>query len=125
MLMTTHVHPLTAKSALSAPLGFNYPLTPTVSIGTYVSGDARNVAVVSIIYGSLTLWSATLMQTSPDAVIPYDVIAGDVTIKQGGNFHLTVPTSAQMGNVFAKLTIITPTGTVPFQGMVATWPLSS
>ena len=116
---------LTAELMASAPLKFSYPITPEVSIDTTVSGDSRQNATVSIIYGSMTLWSGTMTQFAPEITTPFEIKAGSITIEEGGTFTLTIPTSMQNGAVAANLKIKTATSTVPFNALVASWPLSS
>lgn len=116
---------LTTEVLASAPLKFSYPITPEVSIDTTVTGDSRQYATVSIVYGSLSLWSGTMTQLAPKIEIPYDIVAGSITIDQGGTFTLTVPTTLQNGSVAASLVITTATSKVPFNAIVASWPLSS
>lgn len=107
------------------PLKFSYPITPLISVDTTVSGEARNVVNVAIVYGTLTLWSGTMLQTAPDITIPYDIVAGEITIEKGGSFHMTPPTQSQMGSVSCNLTIKSQSGTTPFTATIANWPLSS
>ncbi|PCF95377.1 hypothetical protein [Vreelandella nigrificans] len=116
---------LTAELMASAPLKFSYPITPEVSIDTTVTGDSRQYATVSIVYGSMQIWSGTMTQTAPKLTIPFNIVAGSITIEEGGTFMLTIPTPLQNGSVVASLTIKSSTSTVPFNAFVATWPLSS
>jgi precorrin-4 methylase len=108
-----------------SPLQFTYPISAMTSITTTVSGDARQYAVVSIVSGSLTLWSQTLTQLADKAKIPYDIVAGDLTVDAGGTLALTIPTTLQNGSVVVGLMIKTSTQTAPFNATVASWPLSS
>lgn len=122
-----HDEIFSAERAVSGPLVFTFVLSSTVSITTAVTGDARQNATVAILNGSVTLWSATLTQFEPTATIPFDLIAGTLTIKKGGTFVLQIPTTLQNGTVIANLTIATlnnPQGT-PFTATVASWPLVS
>lgn len=116
---------LTAELMASAPLKFSYPITPEVYIDTTVTGDSRQNASVSIVYGSMTLWSGTMTQFAPEITTPFEIKAGSITIEEGGTFTLTIPTSLQNGSVAANLMIKSSTSTVPFNAFVATWPLSS
>lgn len=116
-----------AELAATGPLVITFLLSSTVSITTTVTGDARQHATVGIVNGSVTLWSATMTQFEPTATVPFDLIAGTLTIKKGGTFALQIPTTAQNGSVIANLTIATlnnPQGT-PFTATVASWPLVS
>ena len=113
------------ETLVTGPLIVTYPITASVSIVTTVTGDARQYANVAIVYGSLTTWSGTMTQLAPTITIPYDIVAGEITIKKEGSFTLTVPTSIQNGSVVASLTIESGTQTVPFTATVAIWPLSS
>jgi hypothetical protein len=125
--MTAHAEEFSATAAATGALAFTYVLSGPVSITTTVTGDARQYATVGIVNGSLTLWSTTLTQLSPTAEVPYDVVAGQLTIKQGGTFTLTIPTTIQQGQVAASLMIATPTTPKgqPFAAAVANWSLSS
>lgn len=116
---------LTAELMTSAPLKFSYSITPEVSIDTTVTGESRQNASVSIVYGSMTLWSGTMTQFAPEITTPFEIKAGSITIEEGGTFTLTIPTSMQNGSVAASLMIKTATSTVPFNAFVASWPLSS
>jgi hypothetical protein len=115
-----------AEAAAAAPLTFTYPISALVSITTTVSGDARQYASVSIMNGSAMLWTTTLTQFAPTAQIPYDIIAGQLTIKANGTFTLTIPTNLAPGNVVANLVIASPTNPTgqPFQATVAMWNLT-
>lgn len=116
-----------AELAASGPLVITFALSSTVSITTTVTGDARQNATVAIVNGAVTLWSATMTQFEPTATIPFDLIAGTLTIRKGGTFVLQIPTTAQNGTVIANLTVATlnnPQGT-PFTATVASWPLVS
>lgn len=109
----------------TSPLVFDYILTPQVTIRTSVTGDARNIATVTIISGTVTVWAASMTQASPRAVTP-KLVMGDTTIEEGSSFTLTVPSTIQSGNVFFSGTIASgPNPPVPFQAIVAQWPLSS
>ncbi|MGC1498130.1 MAG: hypothetical protein WA790_20155 [Sulfitobacter sp.] len=115
----------TAAALTSGPLKFSYPITPLVSLDTVVSGEARNVANVSVVYGSLTLWSGTMMQLAETITIPFDLVAGEITIEKGGTFTMSPPTATQEGSVIASLVIKSSTSTVPFTARIAHWPLDS
>lgn len=118
---------LTVTAAASAPLVINYILSSQVSIVTTVTGDARQYATVAIVNGSLTAWSASLTQLNNSQQLPYDIVAGQMTIKKGATFTLTIPTTSQAGSVFGQLTIVTPQNPDGQQYgiQVASWPLSS
>lgn len=123
----SHAESFSAELAAASPLVINFVLSPQLIIATTVTGDARQNATVSLVNGSVTLWSTTLTQFTPTAEIPYDIVGGSLTIKKGGSFTLTIPTAGQAGSVVASLTVVTPTvpnGT-PFNATVATWTLSS
>jgi hypothetical protein len=113
------------KAALAGPLQFTYPLTPTVSIVTTVTGDARNNASVQIMNGSLPLWAGTMMQTFPQIKTPFDLILGTITIAAGCTFNLTIPTLSQNGSVTMQATITSGGVTTPFGAIIANWPLTS
>jgi hypothetical protein len=118
---------MSVKAAAGAPLVINYILSSQVSIVTTVTGDARQYATVAIVNGSLTAWSASLTQLNNSQQLPYDIVAGQMTIKKGATVTLTIPTTSQAGSVFATLTIVTPQNPKgqDYSIQVATWPLSS
>jgi hypothetical protein len=109
----------------AAPLVINYMLTSQVTIQTTVLGDARNIATVSIIDGSLTMWSTTLTQAAPNATTPYALVMGTVTIDAGAGFELTIPTSVQNGSVMFNGTIVQAGNSSPYAAQVSSWPLTS
>lgn len=119
------LHAVPTAAITSGPLKFSYPITPLISIDTVVSGEARNVANVSIVYGSMILWSGTMTQLAPTITVPFDIVAGDITIEKGGTFNMIPPTSLQEGSVTANLMIKSPTSEVPFTARIAHWPLDS
>ena len=65
-------------------------------------------------------------QVAPIAVLPYDIVWGPLTIKAGGTFTLSVPTTMASGTVQAKLTIVSPAcpNGETFNATVATWKLA-
>lgn len=105
----------------AGPLQFDYPITPLVSVHTTVSGKNRNVAVVSIEYVGMTMWSATLMQTAPKASPPPNLQIGDLTIINA-TFSLTVPSPSQNGMVMMS-TVLQMSGQEPvgLNAPVAVW----
>ena len=114
-----------AQQVAAAPLVINYMMTSQVSIQTTVLGDARNIATVAIIYGSLTMWSTTLTQIAPNATTPYALVMGSVTVDAGAGFQLTIPTSVQNGNVMFDGTIVQGSNPpTPYAAQVSSWPLS-
>jgi hypothetical protein len=117
---------LTIESLAGAPYQTSYWLTTDCEVQTTVTGDSRNVATVAIKYGSIVLWSTTLMQTDPTHSVPFDLVAGSTTIKAGASLTLTVPTSQQPGNVFMQGSLV-HAGQQPLQFgiFVATWQLTS
>lgn len=111
---------------LTAGASFSFPLNASLSINTVVSGAANSIAVVSIVNGSLTLWSATLLQTSNVAKLPFAISAGGTTIEPGAIFTMTIPTALQTGNILVQLTMSSGTQPpTPANLQVATWSLPS
>lgn len=109
-----------------APLNFDYWLTTDIDVKTTVTGEARNQATVSIYYGSMMVWSTTLLQTDPTHTITIPLIMGSVTIDANATLTLTVPTQAQNGNVLFSGTLVHQgQQPLPFALYVAQWPLSS
>ena len=116
-----------AQLAVTGPLVFTFVLSSTVSITTTVTGDSRQFATVGIVNGSVTLWSVTLTQFENTATLPYDLIAGPLTIKKGSKFVLQIPTEQQNGSIVATMTVATPNnpdGTT-IAATIASWPLVS
>lgn len=71
------------------------------------------------------MWSATLLQQNPNAVTP-KLQMGDVIIKEGTTFKLTIPTHFQDGNVFMDGEVTSPPNPPQLiSAFVAQWPLSS
>jgi hypothetical protein len=118
--------PFSVEAAAAAPLHFIYQMTPLVAIATTVSGDARQYAAVSIMCGSLNLWTCMLTQVAPVSKLPYDIVWGPLTIKAGGTFTLSIPTPVVSGTVLANLTIVSPTypNGATFNATVAIWNLA-
>ena len=118
--------PFSAEAAAAAPLHFIYQMTPLVAIATTVSGETRQYAAVSIMCGSLNLWTCMLVQVAPISELTYDIVLGPLTIKAGGTFTLSVPTPVVPGTVLADLTIVSPTypNGATFKVMVAIWNLT-
>ena len=111
---------------LTGPLSFTFYLTPQVSIVTTVTGDARNIANVQIMSGSIVAYSASMNQAAPQAVVGYDIVLGDTTIAKGSTFTLTIPTQQQLGNVvFSGKVSSGQNPPTPFTAIVASWPLTS
>jgi hypothetical protein len=125
LLQVTRPTEFSLERLAAAPLVINYILTSEVTIQTTVIGDARNIASVAIIDGSVTVWSTTLTQASPNAETPYALQLGSIKIDAGAGLHLTIPTSIQNGNVVLEATIEQASNPPqPFAAQVASWPLT-
>jgi hypothetical protein len=110
----------------TGPLQFTIWLTPSVSVVTNVFGQARNEVLVSIVYGTVTIWNGTMTQAVPKLVIDHELIYGSLQISSGTTFTLTIPTQMQMGGVFLQIEILSPPNPwQKFSALIATWPLSS
>ncbi|HEX8127534.1 MAG TPA: hypothetical protein VF527_00305 [Pyrinomonadaceae bacterium] len=110
----------------TAPLQFTSWLTSTVSVVTYVFGEARNEAFAAIKYGSVMIWSGTMIQAAPTIVINTELIYGSLRISRGATFTLTIPTPIQLGNVFLQIEFLSPPNPAQqFSAQVSSWPLSS
>lgn len=109
----------------AGPLVFNFPLTPDVTIQTTVLGAARNIAAISILNGSITMWSTTLQQTFPEARTTFPLQIGDLKIDAGADFKLTIPTETRLGQVVFSATLESNGVRQPFAAQVSSWPLSS
>ena len=114
-----------ADRLAASPIVITYPLTTELSIQTTVVGDARNVATVAILAGSITAWSGNMTQVFPEVKTTYKVTVGNVSVEAGADFHLTVPTASQAGQVMLQCTLDAQGTSQPFAGQVATWPLTS
>lgn len=125
--MTSSAEHFDLKTQAAAPLTFSFPITPTCSFNTTVTGEARATAIIAIMNGSINVWGATLMQVSPTATLTFDLKVGVDTIKAGTTFTLTIPTATQMGSVVTSTTIASPTNPngVAYQAAIANWPLVS
>jgi len=124
----SHPKPVfSASAAASAPMVISFILTSTVAIVTTVTGDARQYATVSIINGSVTMWSCTMTHLNPTAVISHDLVAGSIMIRTGGSFNLNIPAATYPGSVVANMMIVTEStpGGQAFGGPIATWPLAT
>ena len=110
----------------AGPLNFDFYLTADVDFKTSVTGDARNIAAVTIVYGSVVVWATTLTQGDPQHKTTADLWLGNLMISAGATFTLTIPTNDQPGNVMASGTL-TRSGQDPvhFGWQIAQWPLKS
>ena len=124
LLQVTRPTEFSAEAAAAAPMVISYILTSEVTIQTTVIGDARNIASVAILDGSVTVWTTTLTQAAPDSETPYALVLGSIKIDAGAGFHLTIPTSIQNGSVMMDATIEQQGTKTPFGSQVASWPLS-
>lgn len=114
------------ETLASGPLQFTYVLSPSVSIVTNVFGDGRNMATVSIVNGTVTVWSASMTQAVPVAETTFDLDLGSLSIKAGAKFTLTIPTQQQLGSVLMQAELQSPPNPwFKFTAVVAQWPLSS
>ena len=95
LLQVTRPTEFSAEAAAAAPMVISYILTSEVTIQTTVIGDARNIASVAILDGSVTVWTTTLTQAAPDSETPYALVLCRFKIDAGAGFHLTIPTSLQ------------------------------
>ena len=115
----------TAGSGVGGPLSFTFLLPGGASIKTDVSGEARNVATVSLCSGAVVAWSATLLQAFPDATLATDLQLGSLGVRKGASFMLTIPTTLQLGQVFAQAVFLYGGGCQHLGSDIATWELTS
>ncbi len=111
----------------AAPIVITYYLTTEISIQTTVLGEARNIASVAIMAGSITAWSGTMTQQFPEVVTQFPVTIGGVTIEKGAEFRLTVPTGGpapQPGQVSLQCVMDAQGTSQPFSGQIASWNLT-
>lgn len=110
----------------AGPLQITYWLTPSVTVVTSVFGDARNATTVGIYNGSMLVWTGSMNQVSPKAIVETDLNLGSFYMKAGTTFTMTIPTQQQPGSMFMQATVQTPPNPpTPFNAVVATWPLTS
>jgi hypothetical protein len=113
-----------AETVGKGPMKITYYLSAQVTIVTSVIGDARNIASVTIMDGTATAWSGTMVQATPDIDIPYALQLSSVKIETGASFHLTIPTGLQNGNVMMHATIDQQGTSTPVNVQIASWPAS-
>ncbi|MHA1597953.1 MAG: hypothetical protein ACTSV1_04455 [Alphaproteobacteria bacterium] len=110
----------------SGPLSIRYYLSSQVSIVTDVTGDARNVATVTIYNSTVAVYSGTMMQASPTLETPNDLILGTISIKAGAKFSMIVPSTQANGSVTLSCDLKSGDNPfTPFTAQIATWPMSS
>lgn len=89
---------------------------------TVVRGSNRTNVTVTLMSGSLVLYSLTVTQASPVAQIPDSLVLGDVIVAPGAKFTMTIPTAMQSGQMFMQAVFqsrtIPPT---PFAADIAIW----
>ena len=124
LLQVTRPTEFSAERAAAAPLVISYILTSEVTIQTTVIGDARNIAMVAILDGSMTVWTTTLTQAAPDSETPYALQLGSIKIDAGAGFHLTIPTAIQNGSIMMDATVEQQGTGTPFAAQVSSAPLS-
>ena len=90
---------------------------------TIVRNGAPTGAEVDFISGTQELYAVTMLPPSPVAVIPLQLIDGDVEVETGAKVTLTPPSSLAPGSAFLSCqfkTLTTPLTT--YSGTVASWP---
>jgi len=99
-------------------------LTPELLAVTVVRGWSRADVNVTLLAGTEPIYTLSVNQTSPVAVIVDSLILGDVRIASGARFTLTIPTSQQRGMLLLEAVFqsrnIPPT---QFSAAIATWSL--
>ena len=108
----------------SGPIAITYTLTGELATRTTVLGEARNIANVEILAGTLTAWSAALTQQAPEAMTPYEIVIGNAAIEAGAVFRLTIPTAIQAGQVMLKCVLKQHGVSTPFAAQIASWKLT-
>lgn len=76
-----------------------FPLTPDLSAITTVRGAARTNVTVTLMAGSIAMYTLSVVQASPNAVITDSLVLGDIRIAPGASFALTIPTPLQQGQM--------------------------
>lgn len=106
----------------SNDLNFSYPLSAGIFVNTYVFGDSRDEATVTIVYNESTVWTVTLTQKNVVAMTP-ELVLGSMTIKQGMSFEFNIPLPESYGNVLMAGGIVSPPNPVQvIEALVASWP---
>lgn len=111
----------------NAPITVLYHLTTELTVETSVVGEALNIANITVKAGSIDSWAGTLTQILPSAATTFPITVGNVTIKQGAKFRMTVPTpgpEGQPGQVYLECMIEAQGVEQPFSARIATWTLS-
>jgi hypothetical protein len=98
-------------------------LTPDLFARTTVSGPNRTDVMVTLLAGSVTMYTVSVNQVSPVAVIRDSLVLGDLRVAAGATFTMTIPTSEQRGMMFMQALFqsrdIPPT---PISAAIANWP---
>jgi hypothetical protein len=98
-------------------------LAPDFFAHTVVSGANRTDVTVTLLAGSAVMYTVSVTQASPVAVISDSLALGDVHVAAGTRFTMTIPTQLQRGQMFMQALFqssnIPPTS---FAAAIATWP---
>ncbi len=99
-------------------------LSPELMAVTVVRGSSRANVSVTLLAGTETIYTLSVNQASPVALIADSLILGDVRVASGARCTLTIPTSLQRGMLLLEAVFqsrnIPPT---QFSAAIATWPL--
>jgi len=109
----------------NGPIQITFYWTPTASVTTSVFGSNRENASVAFYSGAALVYSATLLQFSPNATLP-ELILGNLKIAAGTTLMLSIPSPMQMGSVLMNGTItVPPSNPSPYEAFIAQWALTS
>lgn len=100
-----------------------FDLTPDLSARTIVRGSSKANVSVTLFAGSTLIYSVSMTQAAPVAVITDELVLGDVRIAPGMKFMTTIPTPRQLGQVVAEGQF--ESRNIPktsISAAIATWP---
>jgi hypothetical protein len=100
-----------------------YWLGPELNVRTRVAtGPAGQQATVTLLAGDVAMYEVVLIQASPVAVLPAEMVLGGARVAAGTSFILTVATPLQQGQVMMQGRFQTrTTPDTPITAVVATW----
>jgi len=97
-------------------------LAPELSVRTRVRGAAGAAATVTVYAGETPMFETSVMQASPVAIVPADLVVGDTRVTAGTSFTLTIATPMQQGLVLMTGRFQTrTTPETPIAAAIATW----
>jgi hypothetical protein len=104
----------------------NIYISPELRIVTSIAGEDFSKAYIHLYAINELLYSLTLMQSSPVAIISDKLIIGSTEISDGAKFTLTVPSPLQKGQVIMQCEF--KSSNIPltkFSSSIAAWEILS